>query len=648
MARGPKSEKKIAPGSQKRKKEDPEEFQVFASQFTQERQDAEPGRGREGHADQWVKILQPLRDLAANWDIDITAQLDEYMESCLSSVDPTSVNFAEAAILIHGSASVYSKKVEYLYKLLFDVLDVLISKQTKEGKLQSSVREDGEEENEIVDDDVTHVGEPGTRGGVRNLIYNDDTFLPIELEEAKNIDMVESKESEPTQGSMTPISRLKEILRIRRAKSAFVPTIRKASLSGKKTKVGGNLNLATLTIHSSGALVFDDSDEKLLDETFGNNVADDRIESLRVNENGESAPIWGNRANDDDDDSMSFDQVEFPDGVAQDRSFDSPVKSNKESTAVKVSTQEIDPFETLDPHHVDEKICKANFKFKKGRTWLNPMLNRKAKGFDIGSMFQLKQKKSNSMLSPSFLVFKPFYEELVKKKNQERMSELRKGMDSKITHSKSDFIYAKNSTLSKSFDNVDGLDNDYEDDVDDFEFDDDNLVLDAEVELVKTTDESVKEDDVEIIPEALVQEANLKLEDDNFIAYDDHCRYHMETYLRQTESLSLQSGLVERIHEWEKKVIPILEEQDSHPEFDIDEYGFQMVHVVEENLSRKQKKKGSNNDIISFEETVRGKPTWDIARYFLATLQLTNQGDISITKPTSPGENSSFMISLSH
>ena len=37
----------------------------------------------------------------------------------------TTMNFAEAALLIQGSACIYSKKVDYLDSLVFEVLSIL-------------------------------------------------------------------------------------------------------------------------------------------------------------------------------------------------------------------------------------------------------------------------------------------------------------------------------------------------------------------------------------------------------------------------------------------------------------------------------------------------------------------------------------------
>lgn len=93
------------------------------------------------------------RDLADNWNIDIARELEDYLselEKITFSFDgeSKSLNFAEgirplkllfssicqcsfdaAALVIQGSACVYSKKVEYLYTLLYQTLDYLIEKR---------------------------------------------------------------------------------------------------------------------------------------------------------------------------------------------------------------------------------------------------------------------------------------------------------------------------------------------------------------------------------------------------------------------------------------------------------------------------------------------------------------------------------------
>lgn len=64
----------------------------------------------------FMGLIQPIKDLAANWDIDVADQLADYLdelESLRISMDggATQLNFAEAALLIQGSTAIYSKKV---------------------------------------------------------------------------------------------------------------------------------------------------------------------------------------------------------------------------------------------------------------------------------------------------------------------------------------------------------------------------------------------------------------------------------------------------------------------------------------------------------------------------------------------------------
>ncbi|XP_039091902.1 condensin-2 complex subunit H2 isoform X6 [Hyaena hyaena] len=93
----------------------------------------------------FAHLLQPIRDLTKNWEVDVAAQLGEYLEEldqiCISFDEgKTTMNFIEAALLIQGSACVYSKKVEYLYSLVYQALDFISGKKRAK---QLSVRERG-------------------------------------------------------------------------------------------------------------------------------------------------------------------------------------------------------------------------------------------------------------------------------------------------------------------------------------------------------------------------------------------------------------------------------------------------------------------------------------------------------------------------
>ncbi|KAM9979821.1 hypothetical protein ACTFIZ_006063 [Dictyostelium cf. discoideum] len=104
-------------------------------------------------------LIQPIRDLAENWQIDISKELEDYL-SDLDKISFTfegtnqvkTLNFAEAALLIQGSAVIYSKKVEYLYSLLYQTLDLLAQK--KKRKDATSINSEGVDRDIENEDDV--------------------------------------------------------------------------------------------------------------------------------------------------------------------------------------------------------------------------------------------------------------------------------------------------------------------------------------------------------------------------------------------------------------------------------------------------------------------------------------------------------------
>jgi condensin-2 complex subunit H2 len=82
-------------------------------------------------------LIKPIRDLAQNWDIDIAHTLEDYLEELddirLPVAGHGNLNFAEAALLIQGSTTIYSRKVEHLHNLVFQALELISS--NKEGKV---------------------------------------------------------------------------------------------------------------------------------------------------------------------------------------------------------------------------------------------------------------------------------------------------------------------------------------------------------------------------------------------------------------------------------------------------------------------------------------------------------------------------------
>jgi len=83
----------------------------------------------------WEKFMQPLRDLADLWSVDIekdlTAYLGELHRVAIATEGPP-INFAEAAVLVQNSAQYYGKKVEQLAHLVYLVLEQITESKRRE------------------------------------------------------------------------------------------------------------------------------------------------------------------------------------------------------------------------------------------------------------------------------------------------------------------------------------------------------------------------------------------------------------------------------------------------------------------------------------------------------------------------------------
>ncbi|XP_072309678.1 condensin-2 complex subunit H2 [Eucyclogobius newberryi] len=105
----------------------------------------------------FAHLLQPIRELAKNWDVDIALELNDYLEEldemCITFDEgEIKLNFAEAALLIQGSACIYSRKVELLHSLVYQTLGYINDKNKTKNK-QAAQSQNSAEETELNNDD---------------------------------------------------------------------------------------------------------------------------------------------------------------------------------------------------------------------------------------------------------------------------------------------------------------------------------------------------------------------------------------------------------------------------------------------------------------------------------------------------------------
>lgn len=86
----------------------------------------------EGLLEKCQNLLKPIRDLEQNWSVDLTNELSEALISLKEQMisfgqdNEKIIDFSKAAMIIQGSANVYSRKVTYTYNILYIVEHLFI------------------------------------------------------------------------------------------------------------------------------------------------------------------------------------------------------------------------------------------------------------------------------------------------------------------------------------------------------------------------------------------------------------------------------------------------------------------------------------------------------------------------------------------
>lgn len=238
--------------------------------------------GRGGDADsresRFAHLLEPIRDLASNWHIDLAGELEEFLheldhiritfepsqsqalsQSQSQSQDDShayggakTLNFAQAALLIQGSACIYSRKVEFLYALLYQTLDALIDKR-KSKQAASSISAAG--------DDLDAMLGAATEGALLDL---DDTMVDargIDLDDATNLDDPDANEEatharQETMLIRAPLSLLSDNL--------YDASGDKESSAAAQQSLASQFKISACVMHPSGALLLEEKEATLM------------------------------------------------------------------------------------------------------------------------------------------------------------------------------------------------------------------------------------------------------------------------------------------------------------------------------------------------------------------------------------------------
>eukprot|EP01039_Chlorochromonas_danica_P005316 gene5316-5851_t len=612
------------------------------------------------HDNRFKSLIQPIKDLAANWDIDIADSLEEYLEELEGlriSLDEgqSTLNFAEAALVIQGSAAVYSKKVEYLYQLVIQSIEFITKKKSN---VLSKTNKNDENNNSVLEDEIL-------------LFGSDPSFLLLDhvIEEGKNIDMKLPgiANSQQTNSSILNTSAMNMSM-----------SLLHSSLHDDHGGIA--LKLASSNIDANGALQignFHLTSQQPLDyfQQSLNEPMDDCVMDQDEGDVGGFEPEMN--------DGMDYwqgagDSVvdPFPQPT-QPLSADFPLASDPSDLNTNPTTNGNGPLQVVAPRTVEVRKASppqapqkkeyvlldphtavgGSRSVKKGRTYRLPSClssqSKTSEPFDPEEeIFQMSCKHENLLvpaLQPLLKAKKTIERRFQAAQRFQKAAERRQRQKEGRTHIEDeDFVmdheggdyYDEEEAIDPMFQLMYGhIEPEPVDAPSHAIVSEDQGDLGLEKQVL---DHFEPDFDVDPLPESLQEEedlarrveAALNNADDYHSSYEMICKKFIEDFHRGAEAFARESQLSRRVSEWTNKLEPILQAQEEAKPFDI----HYCADGVLEQLSRKTKLLAKNKKspeekkqlAITFEEVTDHQSSAEVCRAFLACLQLANLGNVEI------------------
>uniref|UniRef100_A0A8C0QXD3 Condensin-2 complex subunit H2 n=1 Tax=Canis lupus dingo TaxID=286419 RepID=A0A8C0QXD3_CANLU len=570
----------------------------------------------------FAHLLQPIRDLTKNWEVDVAAQLGEYLEEldqiCISFDEgKTTMNFMEAALLIQGSACVYSKKVEYLYSLVYQALDFISGK--KRAKQLSSVREHG------ADGDTSSMAPQ----------EGEDQFLSLDdLPDARtNVDLRSdlAPRVSPTGPVAHPLlASMQEILIIPLLPMALVAPdeVEKNvsplySCQGEVLASRKDFRMNTCTAHPRGAFMLElvgiPPTETLLprNQEGEGSLPPAVCSLLTCSGTSPEDPLPAGGGEDEDEEGAA----ELPEAMApevpQEPRSPQQVGPLLRPAELKPSARQAsprsrgpcsptpDPWQSLDPFDsLDSKP------FKKGRPYSVPPRveevpgqKRKRKGatklqdfhqWYLAAYADHADSRRPRRKGPSFADMEVLYWKHVREQLETLRRLQRRELGERWLPRPDEGLWPE---------------------------DDDNL--EDSLEDLRTADDFLEPEEYAEPPEAQPgAAADLEAEAMSAsLSYEELVRRNVELFIATSQKFVQETELSQRIREWEDTIQPLLQEQEQHVPFDIHTYGDQVVSRFSQ-----------LNQWCPFAELVAGQPAFEVCRSMLASLQLANDYTVEITQ----------------
>ncbi|XP_051045601.1 condensin-2 complex subunit H2 isoform X4 [Phodopus roborovskii] len=519
----------------------------------------------------------------------------------------TTMNFIEAALLIQGSACVYSKKVEYLYSLVYQALDFISGK--RRAKQLSLVQEDGS--NRAVNS--------GTAYETEDELLSLDDFP----DSRANVDLKNGQAS----GELLIIPLLPMALvapdEVEKNNSPLY------SCQGEVLASRKDFRMNTCVPNPRGSFMLDPVGMCPVEPVdvcpmprSQKDAEGAEEQPMEVSRNGSPVPVFsisqepeGPVLNDGDEDAE--DVAELPEVALE----PAEPRTSQQSTTLPrrymlrerqvapepaSQLQETpDPWQSLDPFDsLDSKL------FQKGKPYSVPPgveeppgQKRKRKGatklqdfhqWYLAAYADHADSRRPRRKGPTFADMEVLYWKHVK----EQLESLRKLQRRKMTErwlprAKEDLWPVEEERL--------------EDSLEDLGVADDFLEPEEYAEPEEVVPGEAADLDAEAVPESL--------------RYEELVRRNVELFIASSQKFVQETELSQRIRDWEGTIQPLLQEQEQHVPFDIHTYGDQLVSRFPQ-----------LNEWCPFAELVAGQPAFEVCRSMLASLQLANDYTVEITQ----------------
>lgn len=540
-----------------------------------------------------------------NWEVDIAANLEQYLQE-LQVIDnadefeegETNLNFADAAMLLQGSAFVYSKKVEYLYSELQRVRELLTNKNRP--KQKSSVDQDGNDEDMADFEELK-----------QEFLSLDD--IPSSKKHHVKEDFDQQEDFKFLQTFPTCLLPHDE------ANQTENPLLSK---TGEVLASRFDFTMNTGSLHMNGALLIDQSFSHLTDTLIPWNptmdTAPDGVPEKPIKKDAGREPPDVEHIFEDVDDDV---EDAVPPMDVSDPGQTSPVeevrdalrRTERERRPVtrEVQVQKVavkaDPWAMLDPFE-EVKVKKppsrkaSVIKLCPGLEEQETNWEERARQLEHVCYFLDRALYSNQSKYPRQKYKCPTYPELDTLFWAEYKR--RRALDEEAKKLARMAIYgdAEEEDLERAIEEQEEIDisEDEQDALDLEPLVDDNLFI-----ATNNPDE----------PNSLHDHLASSDEED----FEERCLNRVKDYLASADTHTVSSELSKRIEEWEENILPRLEEEEQRAPFDINVYGKNILDHLQ-----------ANPESTNFTELVLGKPVYEICRIFLASLMLANTRNVEI------------------